>query len=97
MAARHVALTIRFRRRGFQWPVAPHDSLRIYEAGTGELLAELPGSYLYDLIANHLLGLALRDQLATYRQPLPAEVQIAPILAPAPRLRGTKGRRLRGR
>jgi hypothetical protein len=85
MCARGFALSVVFRR-GFQWPFREGDTLRVYRHGDRELLAELPASFVLELVYNHLNGLALQARMADHLQPVPEP----------PRLPAASRRRLRG-
>ena len=92
MLARPVALSVRFRARGWQWPFRPGDSLAVYWPD-GTLVAELPATLILELVRVHLAGVAVQTQMAAHLRPLPPPPPDPP---PTPRLRAQHGRKLRG-
>lgn len=95
MNARPFALSIAFRR-GWQWPFREGDTLRVYRDGDSELLAELPASFVVELVHYYLLGVALQTRVADHLTPRPPPDRPPLAKVPAPRLPAAQGRRLRG-
>lgn len=96
MSARSLALVVAFRR-GWQWPFRDGDTVRVYREGDRVLLAEIPASFLMELVHHYLMGVALQARVADHLSPLPAPDPLPLAKASAPRLPAATGRRLRGR
>lgn len=93
-----LALTVAFRRSGWQWPLGTGDVLRVWTAENGQPV-EIPADLLMDLIRHHLAGVALQARMAAQATPASAKPMLPSpaIPPPSPRLQATRGRRLRGR
>lgn len=97
MCARPLALSVAFRRRGWQWPFREGDTLRVYRAGDRVLIAELPAPFVLQLVEHYLTGAALQAKITDHLGPMADLPPVPDEPLPVPRLLHSQSRRLRGR
>ena len=95
-----LTLVIAFRETGWRRPLRDPVALEVW-APDARLVAILPASYLEELLRAHLSLTEVQQRLGTFLAPPDAPSSLlAPIPHPTssdppPKLRGSKGRRLR--
>lgn len=97
-APRAAALTVCFRRSGWQWPFREGDTLRVLDL-QAHVLVEVPAALVRELVQHYLTAATLQTTFADHLTgpTKPHLPESPPRPSPRPRLPAARGRRLRGR